>query len=129
MRMVTKAAATLFLSVPLTIGLGQAAFAAEVPSYHDGAASATAAGATSSDVTSGFLNDGDLDFPFYWGLGGLGGLGGASYLSSDQSATAAGASSAVVASGFDADGNAYYTNAHLTANSSGATSSVTQSNS
>src|SRR6266540_5773640 len=119
MRKVTKAAATLLLSVPLTIGLGQAAFAAGGPSYHDGAASATAEGATSSNVMSGFLDDGDLDFPFYWGLGGLGGLGGPSYMSSDQSATAAGASSGVVASGIDANGNAYYSTAHQTANAGG----------
>ncbi|KUO20250.1 hypothetical protein [Streptomyces dysideae] len=121
MRKVTKAAATLLLGVPLTIGLGQAAFAAEGPAYHEGTASATAAGATSSNVMSGFLENRDL--PLHSGLAGP------YYVSSDRSATAFGASSDVVTSGFDADGVAHYTATHLTVNSSGAASSITHSTS
>nr|WSY54790.1 hypothetical protein OG999_34760 [Streptomyces sp. NBC_00886] len=126
MRKVTKAAATLLLTVPLTIGLGQSAFAAEGPSFHHGTASADAAGATRSDMASGFLGGKSVRHPYHLGYWGM---EGPSYVSSDASATAVGASSDVVASGFDANGDAFYTNAHLTANSGGATSSVTHSNS
>ncbi|MFF4348685.1 hypothetical protein [Streptomyces sp. NPDC001530] len=123
MRKVTKAAATLLLSVSLTIGLGQAAFAADGPSSHQGTASADVRGAMRSDLMSGSLDSSGASNPFHLGTAGP------YYVNSDRSATAGGASSDVIASGFDANGGVYYITTHLMANNGGVTSSITQTRS